>query len=155
MSKNATALCPYHHCAMASTAPVYTEYYNGGVHFISADAPPKGSDWYDVASDGKSGAVAIGTLTGVTKDGGNTWGQLGYSFSRKAAITYGDGVYIVLNAGTVYRSADGGYTWTRTNLGSEWVGADSYCAAYGDGACRLKLAGVGTLGQRLNGHRRK
>lgn len=121
-------------------APVYTEYYNGGVHFISADAPPKGSDWYDVASDGKNGAVAIGILTGVTKDGGNTWGQLGYSFSRKAAITYGDGVYIVLDAGTVYRSADGGYTWTRTNLGSEWVGADSYCAAYGDGTFLLLCA---------------
>lgn len=119
--------------AVDSVAPVYTDYYYGGVHFAKSSIPA-GSNWHHVAGNERGGAVAIGVKTGYTNDGGKTWVQTNTYFTVKARIAYGDGVYIVIDrGGNLYRSLDGGKTWELPTTLNGWEDGTAFGIAYGNG----------------------
>lgn len=112
--------------------PVYTDYYNGGLHFLTGSGAATG--WIAMAGDGNGGAVAIGTTSsGYTTDGGKTWTQVSKVFYSTAAIAYGNGVYVVIDGSEAHRSTDGGKTWSEVWVANSWGDSALFGAAYGDG----------------------
>jgi RHS repeat-associated protein len=82
-----------------------------------------------VATDGSGNLVAVGGIGWVTRsfDNGTTWHVLmppgRFTVGSLYGVGYGNGQWIATTAGSIYRSSDGGATWTAasTTMGSTHV----------------------------------